>query len=232
LKRLDRAIVNVNCGGDNWLGTRDWSYAYDYASRLVSATHSTEPAQSRSYGYDAADNMVYNSGLCAANPNLAYPAQGSASVRPHAPTAICGAAVSYDANGNTLAYGSGSAGPLAARSFTYDGENRPAAITLNGATSTFDYGPDGERSQKTSPLGYTWYMGNEAELKLNPDATTLLSASVHPDVRRVGLTTEFLLKDQQGSVRSSSRYGITSDFADYGPLRTHLDYGPHQLRLR
>ena len=32
-------------------------------------------------------------------------------MRPHAPTSICGAPVSYDANGNTLAYDRDGTGP-------------------------------------------------------------------------------------------------------------------------
>jgi hypothetical protein len=59
------------------------------------------------FAYDATDNMVYNSGLCAntlgtaaAPKNKGYDAQGATAVRPHAQSAICGAAVPYDTNGN------------------------------------------------------------------------------------------------------------------------------------
>jgi hypothetical protein len=76
--------------------------------------------------------MVFNSKLCAANPNLVYPAQGLASGHPHAPNSICGSPVTYDANGNTTSYDVDGSGPLLPRSFTYDGENRPLTITQNG----------------------------------------------------------------------------------------------------
>lgn len=75
--------------------------------------------------------MVFNSGLCASNPNFVYPTQGATAVRPHAPTSICGTAVTYDANGNTLSYDVDGPGVQVARSFTYDGENRPTTITRN-----------------------------------------------------------------------------------------------------
>ena len=68
---------------------------------------------------------------------MAYPAQGPASVRPHAPVSICGSPVSYDANGNTLSYDSDGAGAGSPRSLAWDGENRPLIITRNGAAATF-----------------------------------------------------------------------------------------------
>src|SRR5439155_431345 len=84
----------------------------------------------RSYAYDLAGNMVCNSGIdtsiaaasrrtyCQTNTNIAYPAQGAGSVRPHAPTSIVGQSVTYDPNGNTWIYtvlGQ-------TRTLTYDGE--------------------------------------------------------------------------------------------------------------
>jgi hypothetical protein len=78
----------------------------------------------------------------AANPNLVYPTQGATAVRPHAPTSICGTAVSYDANGNTLSYDVDGAGPEASRSLAYDLENRPLVVTRSGLASSFAYGAD------------------------------------------------------------------------------------------
>jgi RHS repeat-associated protein len=49
-----------------------WTYAYDGMDRLETAT-SEVAADSRSFAYDDADNMVWNSGHCAANPNMVYP---------------------------------------------------------------------------------------------------------------------------------------------------------------
>ena len=80
-------------------------------NRLILADRAAGTVEDRSFAYDDADNMIFNSGLCAANPNLAYPdgngaaaGQGLSSGRPHGPASICGSPVIYDANGNTLSY--------------------------------------------------------------------------------------------------------------------------------
>jgi YD repeat-containing protein len=55
----------------------NWTYAYDDAWQLVTATNAANAALSRSYRYDAADNMVYNSGLgCGTADNMNYGSQG------------------------------------------------------------------------------------------------------------------------------------------------------------
>ena len=53
-------------------GGRSWAYGYDALDRLITAANSNTPSESRTYAYDDADNLTYNSGLCAANPNLIY----------------------------------------------------------------------------------------------------------------------------------------------------------------
>jgi hypothetical protein len=86
-----------------------WTYTYDTLDRLITADNDNGTADDRSYAYDLADNMVFNSGLCASPTNMVYPAAGSP--RPHAPTSICGTAVTYDANGNTTSYDVDGTGP-------------------------------------------------------------------------------------------------------------------------
>jgi YD repeat-containing protein len=103
---------------------RSWLYGYDGLDRLILADNGNGTVEDRSFAYDAVDNVIFNSALCAANPNLIYPAAGQP--RPHAPTSICGSPVSYDANGNTLSYDVDGAGPLAARTLVYDGGEPPA----------------------------------------------------------------------------------------------------------
>jgi YD repeat-containing protein len=98
---------------------RTWTYGYDALDRLITADNGNGTADDRTYAYDDADNMTFNSALCASNPNLVYPAQGATSVRPHAPTSICGTAVTYDANGDTLIYDVDGAGATQPRAFTY-----------------------------------------------------------------------------------------------------------------
>jgi RHS repeat-associated protein len=165
--------------------------------------------------------MIFNSDLCGGlggADNILYPAQGAGSVRPHAPTSICGVSASYDANGNTTSYDVDGTGPKLARSFTYDGENRPISITATGATTSFDYGPDGERVRKTLGTSSTWYIGNDGELKV--DAATpqgLMTSYVSKSVRRVGAGTDFLLSDGLGSIRHELRFGGSGSYRDYGP---------------
>jgi YD repeat-containing protein len=190
------------------------------------------PDQDKAYRYDAADNMVFNSGLCgglAGGDNIVYPAMGPGSVRPHAPVSTCGSAVSYDANGNTTAYDpDGASGPLLARSFVYDGENRPTGITSNGSTTTFDYDAGGERIRKVNGSNTTWFIGNDGELKV--DAVTpqgLMTSYVSGSVRRVGSGTDFLLSDGMRSIRNETRYGGgPSAWRDYGPAQSAQKWEP------
>ena len=172
--------------------------------------------------------MVYNSGLCGSNPNMSYPAQGPSSVRPHAPNTICGVGVTYDANGNTTYYDADGAGPIQPRAFTYDGENRPTAITANGRTVDFDYGPDGERIRKRDAASSTisWYFNSDGEIRFDgANPSGVLTSYLHPDVKRVkpatGLgNTDFLTRDHLSSVRHATRHGTTQDVSDYGPYGT------------
>jgi RHS repeat-associated protein len=145
--------------------TRDWTFTYDSLDRLRAATNVGTPANSRTYAYDEADNLLFNSALCAAtttytlfdtaetvsvnigypNPNGATRGQGGSiqtgsdrGHRPHAPSSICGTGLSeanYDANGNTLTYDPDGTGPKPSRTFAYDGENRPVSITAPHAVS-------------------------------------------------------------------------------------------------
>ena len=142
----------------------------------------------------------------------------------HVPTSICGTPVTYDANGNTLTYDVDGTGPLQPRAFTYDGENRPAAITQNGNQTSFTYGPDGERAGKVYGSNAYFYMGGEAELLVNAaNPTGLLTSYLHPDVKREGAATDFLVADNLASNRLSIRY---SPFAirqfDYSPYGAPL----------
>ena len=98
---------------------------------------------------------------------------------PHAPTSICGTAVSYDGNGNTLSYDVDGARPQALRSFVYDLENRPVVITRGGVPAVMAYGPDGERVSKSFNGSITHYLGNDAEFTIN---------SIFPVIRRAILT--------------------------------------------
>jgi RHS repeat-associated protein len=187
-----------------------WTYGYDGLDRLISADNDNGVLDDRQYAYDDADNLIYNSGLCAGTPNLLYPTAGQP--RPHAPTSICAAPVSYDANGNTLFYDADGPGPSLPRSLIYDGENRPLSITQNGITTRFAYGADGERTAKLSSGITTRYLGQDGELR-----DGVLTSYLHPDVKREGIFTDFLVKDHLNSNRLSLRFGGTTTPLAYGP---------------
>jgi RHS repeat-associated protein len=217
-KGMIKKVISPNTG-------MAWDYDYDGLDRLITATNSLTPSETRSYAYDVADNMVRNtgpntSGACAATPNLVYPAQGATSVRPHAPATICGSAVAYDANGNTTSYDSDGAGLKAPRTFIYDLENRPIAITKDGVTTLFAYGPDGERVSKSYGGTTTYYLGGEADITFNSVTPSgLLSSQIHADVRREGTQTLYLIKDHL----ASNRLTIPQSAA---ALQAHA-YGPY-----
>jgi RHS repeat-associated protein len=174
----------------------------------------------RTFAYDDADNMTYNSGLCAANPNLAYPTPGATAVRPHAPTYICSAAVTYDSNGNTTSYDVDGSGSLASRSLAYDLENRPLVITQNSNATKLSYGPDGERASKAFGSDTYVYLSNDAELLVNSANTTgLLTSFLHPDVKREGAITSWGIKDHLASNRLMT-------FMSGGQATSRHDYGP------
>jgi RHS repeat-associated protein len=218
---------------------RSWSYSYDGLDRLYYADNDNGTADDRWYGYDAADNMILNSGLCAGNPNMVYLSPVTGQPPPphsHAPSSICGKIVSYDANGNTTEYDAdGTAGPIQPRILTYDGENRPLTITQSSIVTTMAYGPDGERAYKNFGGingSHYYYMGGEAELLVNNIyATGLLTSYIHPDVKREGplvysasgTTVDILLKDHLASNRLSIQFGT-------GAV-TRLDYGPYGMPL-
>jgi RHS repeat-associated protein len=201
------------------VAANNWTYGYDLLDRLITADNGAGAGDDRSYAYDDADNLIYNSGLCAANPNLVYPAQGATAVRPHAPASICGTAVSYDANGNTLAYDVDGGGPEPSRSLAYDLENRPLVVTRNGLASSFAYGSDGERVSKSWNGNVTHFMGNDTELLVNAgNPSGLLSFHLHPDVKREGALTDYLIKDHLSSNRLTLRHGPSSTATHaYGP---------------
>ncbi len=112
-----------------------WTYSYDDLDRLITADN-TDDSRDQSFTYDNAGRLTSATGVGA----YTYPAPTAP--RPHAPLTIDGAALSWDAGGN-LTNGRG-------RTLAWDGENRPATITLAGASVAMTYGPEGERLKKTT----------------------------------------------------------------------------------
>jgi RHS repeat-associated protein len=208
---------------------RSWTYTYDPLDRLATADNANGTADDRTFAYDDADNLIYNSALCAgsaASPNLIYPTQGATAIRPHAPTSICGTPVTYDANGNTLTYDVDGAGVIAARTLTYDGENRPLSVTQSGNATRFAYGPDGSRALKVLGSSIRHFYGAEELLVDVANPAGLASSWISSAVKREGVMTDFMLGDHKGSIRQTKRFSLTattlSDYSAYGqPLTTN-----------
>lgn len=196
--------------------SRAWVYGYDRLDRLVSADNLGGTAEDRTYAYDDVDNLIGNSALCG-GAGVVYPAAGSP--RPHAPVSICGAPVTYDANGNTLSYDPDGPGPLERRSIDYDGENRPVSVTAYGDAARFDYGPDGGRVGKSFLGAQHFYLGADAEVLYGQASMEgVVTSYLHADIRREGQATDIMLKDHLASNRLVLRWGSGSMRADYGPF--------------
>ena len=220
-KGMITAIASPDAG-------RSWVYGYDAMDRLISADNQNGMSDDAAYAYDDADNMVFNSKLCAQNPNLLYPATGQA--HPHAPNSICGVPVAYDANGNTTHYDVDGAGPLSPRAIAYDLENRPLSVTQNGNVTSMAYGPDGERSSKSFGANQYLYMGSDSELLINgANPAGLLTNFLHPDVKREGSATDFMLKDHLASNRVTMRVGGLTSRMDYSPYGQPLTSNGAQI---
>jgi RHS repeat-associated protein len=98
-------------------------------------------------------------------------------------------------------------------------ENRPLVVTRNGLASSFAYGSDSERVSKSWNGNVTHYLGNDSELLVNAaNPSGLLSSYLHPDVKREGALTDYLVKDHLSSNRLTLRHGPSSTSAHaYGP---------------
>jgi RHS repeat-associated protein len=106
---------------------------------------------------------------------------------------------------------------------SYVGTSITTGVVVPGVTQTvrFDYGPDGERVSKALGAAQpTYFIGNDTEI----DPFGVVTTNLHPDVRRVGTTTEYMIKDHLATNRMIYRQGATT-----GPNRH--DYGPYGLPL-
>lgn len=197
-----------------------WNFNQDPLDRLTKAV-SSGAAGTIIFAYDAASNMTQNTAL-GGDGAMDYAGQGPA----HAPKEILGEAITYDANGAMIA-GLG-------RTMTWDGEGRAESVTVGGVTTTYAYGPEGERIRKTvtggagSVNGTTYYLGPDIEIA--PDGT--ITRLPRPDIRITGGATAaacVLLRDHLGSVRAESYSG--SNLAPDQPQgglsvrKTYLPYG-------
>ena len=136
-------ILQHNVGftqvGQNYDWAGNFTYAYDYAGRLLSATNGSVAGYTQSFTYDGAGRMRSNSLVG----TYAYGNSGQAEHAPSTVTPASGPAQSlgYDLNGNQT---TGLDGKL----MTYDGENRPLSVSFAGKTTAYVYGADGARLKK------------------------------------------------------------------------------------
>jgi YD repeat-containing protein len=126
----------------------NWTYAYDSLDRVTTATNAGDATQTETFAYAANDNLLSRTRnpLGASAPAgvapyvYTYPA--GSGLRPHTPTSVAGRAFSYDANGNLT--------NDQAKQLTWDSANRLASVSRGGKTTSFAYGPDGSRANKTT----------------------------------------------------------------------------------
>jgi RHS repeat-associated protein len=129
------------------------------------------------------------------------------------------------ARGNTLTYDVDGPGPLTSRTLAYDLENRPLTVLRNGVAAVMGYGPDGERNLKLWNNNTSFFLSNDADLLVNStNPTGLMSVALHPDVKREGGATDFMIKDHLNSNRLTLRHGGTTPslhaYSPYGQPST------------
>jgi hypothetical protein len=87
------------------------------------------------------------------------------------------------------------------------------------------YGPDVERNLKLWNNNTSFFISNDADLLVNTaNPTGLMSVALHPDVKREGGATDFVIKDHLNSNRLTLRHGGTTPslhaYSPYGQPST------------
>jgi RHS repeat-associated protein len=180
-----------------------WEYTYDALGRLTNSVSSLNTANNQSFQYDDVGNVIQNSRIGA----YTYPSAGAP--RPHAPSAVAGQPMTYDANGNLTA-GRG-------RSIVWNADNRPTSV--NGVQ--FRYDGHGSRLSKTA-LGMTsrYPFGDDYEITNGTTTKYVSLPGVGLVAKRVGNQSFWLHTDQLGSVH------VVTDASGADVLRkTYRPYG-------
>jgi len=178
-----------------------WSYSYDDLHRLTAATGS----QNQTFQYDEIGRITYNS-------LVGTYAYGTS--RPHAPSAVAGNAMTYDANGYLLT-GQG-------RTITWN--SRYLASQINQTAITYD--AFGDRVKKQTGASTTIYpMANDDYEIANGTVTKYIAAvGLGVMAKKVGapgaFTTYWLHTDRLGSIQV-----ITSSSGAEIQRRTYRPYG-------
>lgn len=145
------------------------SYGYDDAFRITSITDPQNAAQSWTYGYDKLDRLT-SAMQTATSQGFTYDANGnrltmtgstpatysisSTSNRLSAVTGAVGGTYGYDESGNLLSRDNAS--------FTYNNAGRMTSSTRGSVTTTYAYNALGQRVRKSSSVGTTYFVYDEA----------------------------------------------------------------------
>jgi RHS repeat-associated protein len=170
----------------------DFTYAYDYAGRLLEADNTSDDLFDQSFTYDAAGSMRSNAHL---GSYLYGPATGA---HPHAPTQVGTDVFAYDLNGNMTV-------GLYGKVMGYDGENRPLSVLYAGNLTSYVYAATGTCLFKVEKTGTgaeteTLYLG-PVEIRAPGTASEEVLLYPLPNVRIEGGAESYLHADQLGSVR-------------------------------
>jgi len=199
---------------DSDVTNETWAYAYDELNRLTSSTNGVG-ANDQSWTYDAIGRFTANSRV---GSSFNYPGVGNA--RPHAPTQISGGPLglltfAYDANGN-MTSGNG-------RSMSWNPENMITQVVANSRTTTFTYGPDGDRIKKAEGSTVLRYpFGDDYEIATDGTVTKYFDAGFGPIAKKVGGTLYWLHTDRLGSINATTddtgAQVLRRSFRSYGEL--------------
>ncbi|MEB0141147.1 MULTISPECIES: RHS repeat-associated core domain-containing protein [unclassified Undibacterium] len=146
--------------------------SYDAASRIVAINEANNPARQSSYGYDALDRL--SSYLTPqSNQSFTYDAVGNRNSKTTGAAStsysygsasnrlmeVSGTSVINDANGSITDNGSSQ--------FSYDVRARLTSVTTNVGTTNYRINAYGQRVQKISSSGSTWYHYDQAGLLIS-----------------------------------------------------------------
>lgn len=180
-----------------------WTYVYDDAGQLTSATDTSSATNNQTVGYDAKGNITANSRLGD---------YGYGSSRPHAVTSAGANSYAYDGAG-LMTSGAG-------RTLTWDGDNRLASVLRNGVTTTYTYDADGARIQQVEGAATRRYLGDDYEVDVTGGSTTkYVSVAGTLVARKDGATRYWVHTDQKNSVQAmTDSTGIEVHRKKYRPF--------------
>ncbi len=216
-RRINGAIYSRSASGrvtrqNTAHGESDYDFTYDHAGRLLRADnwHADQGHHDRAFRYDPAGNMTFHSRIG----DYRYDTGRQRLTR------AGDWAFQYDANGNTTR-------GLYGKAMTYDGENRPLSVTLNGVTTRYVYAADGSRLLRIDRAGTaqqttTAYFGPMEIRNFGEGRNEEVVTYPHPEVRRVDGEPGILVHDQLGSVitlfNAEGERAINKHYRPYGQV--------------